>query len=124
MFENLSDRLGGVFDRLTKQGALTEDDVTAAMREVRVALLDARGAEVGHALVDVDGVDEWWLCGPLGMTEDAVAVLSSLDVARGRVHRELFYVDEPPPELQQQQLEQPLAAASVCVCVCGGVDGI
>ncbi|WBU57737.1 signal recognition particle protein [Paracoccus sediminicola] len=41
MFENLSDRLGGVFDRLTKQGALTEDDVTAAMREVRTALLEA-----------------------------------------------------------------------------------
>ncbi|WP_323717215.1 signal recognition particle protein [Paracoccus aminovorans] len=41
MFENLSDRLGGVFDRLTKQGALTEDDVAAAMREVRVALLEA-----------------------------------------------------------------------------------
>ena len=41
MFENLSDRLGGVFDRLTKQGALTEDDVTAALREVRTALLEA-----------------------------------------------------------------------------------
>lgn len=41
MFENLSDRLGGVFDRLTRQGALTEDDVTAAMREVRTALLEA-----------------------------------------------------------------------------------
>ena len=41
MFENLSDRLGGVFDRLTRQGALSEDDVTAAMREVRVALLEA-----------------------------------------------------------------------------------
>ena len=27
MFENLSERLGGVFDRLTKQGALTEADV-------------------------------------------------------------------------------------------------
>ncbi|MGV6840246.1 MAG: signal recognition particle protein [Planktomarina sp.] len=41
MFENLSDRLGGVFDRLTKQGALSEDDVKAAMREVRVAMLEA-----------------------------------------------------------------------------------
>ena len=41
MFENLSDRLGGVFDRLTKQGALSEDDVAVAMREVRVALLEA-----------------------------------------------------------------------------------
>ncbi|MDO5620084.1 MAG: signal recognition particle protein [Paracoccus sp. (in: a-proteobacteria)] len=41
MFESLSDRLGGVFDRLTKQGSLSEDDVRAAMREVRVALLEA-----------------------------------------------------------------------------------
>ena len=41
MFENLSERLGGVFDRLTKQGALTEADVATALREVRVALLEA-----------------------------------------------------------------------------------
>ena len=41
MFENLSERLGGVFDRLTRQGALSEDDVKTALREVRVALLEA-----------------------------------------------------------------------------------
>ncbi len=41
MFENLSDRLSGVFDKLTKQGALSDADVTTAMREVRVALLEA-----------------------------------------------------------------------------------
>lgn len=41
MFESLSDRLGGVFDRLRGRGALTEADVRAAMREVRVALLEA-----------------------------------------------------------------------------------
>ena len=41
MFENLSERLSGVFDRLTKQGALSEEDVRAALREVRVALLEA-----------------------------------------------------------------------------------
>jgi ring-1,2-phenylacetyl-CoA epoxidase subunit PaaE len=50
------------------------------------------------ALVDVEGVDHWWLCGPLGMTEDAVAVLQEMGVDRKRVHRELFYVDEPPPQ--------------------------
>ena len=33
MFENLSERLGGVFDRLTKQGALSEDDVKTAVRD-------------------------------------------------------------------------------------------
>ncbi len=41
MFENLSERLGGVFDRLTKAGALSEADVDAALREVRTALLEA-----------------------------------------------------------------------------------
>ncbi|MES2095394.1 MAG: signal recognition particle protein [Pseudomonadota bacterium] len=41
MFDSLSDRLGGVFDRLRGRGALTEADVRAAMREVRVALLEA-----------------------------------------------------------------------------------
>ena len=41
MFESLSERLGGVFDRLTKAGALSEADVDAALREVRTALLEA-----------------------------------------------------------------------------------
>ncbi|MBW0157990.1 signal recognition particle protein [Sedimentimonas flavescens] len=41
MFESLSERLGGVFERLTKQGALSADDVRTALREVRVALLEA-----------------------------------------------------------------------------------
>ena len=41
MFESLSDRLGGVFDRLRGRGALNESDVREAMREVRIALLEA-----------------------------------------------------------------------------------
>ena len=41
MFENLSERLSGVFSRLTKQGALSSEDVTSALREVRIALLEA-----------------------------------------------------------------------------------
>ncbi|WP_397584114.1 signal recognition particle protein [Sphingorhabdus sp.] len=41
MFDKLSDRLGGVFDRLRGRGALNEADVREAMREVRVALLEA-----------------------------------------------------------------------------------
>jgi len=41
MFESLSERLGGVFDRLRGRGALNEADVREAMREVRVALLEA-----------------------------------------------------------------------------------
>jgi signal recognition particle subunit SRP54 len=41
VFDSLTGRLGEIFDRLTRHGALGEDDVTAAMREVRVALLEA-----------------------------------------------------------------------------------
>ncbi len=41
MFDSLSDRLGGVFDRLRSKGRLNEDDVNTALREVRIALLEA-----------------------------------------------------------------------------------
>ncbi|WP_375246173.1 signal recognition particle receptor subunit alpha, partial [Qipengyuania pacifica] len=41
MFDNLSDRLGNVFDRLKGRGALSENDVREAMREIRIALLEA-----------------------------------------------------------------------------------
>ena len=41
MFEGLSERLTGVFDRLSGRGVLSEKDIDEAMREVRVALLEA-----------------------------------------------------------------------------------
>ena len=65
MFETLSERLGGIFDKLTGRGALSEKDVNAAMREVRRALIEAdvalpvvkdfvekvKGQAVGHEVV-------------------------------------------------------------------------
>jgi len=53
------------------------------------------------ALVPMAAVDEVWLCGPFGMIADAREVLDELGVERERVHFELFYVDEPPPELHR-----------------------
>lgn len=41
MFDALTDRLGGIFDGLTGRGALSEKDVGEALREIRVALLEA-----------------------------------------------------------------------------------
>ncbi len=41
MFDALSDRLSGVFDKLRRRGSLSEADVNEALREVRLALLDA-----------------------------------------------------------------------------------
>ena len=66
VFEALSGRLSGVFDGLAKRGALSEADVMEAMREVRLAMLDAdvalpvvkdfvnkvRERAVGHEVLD------------------------------------------------------------------------
>src|SRR5580698_8124565 len=41
MFESLAEKLQGVFKRLRYKGALTEQDVADALREVRLALLEA-----------------------------------------------------------------------------------
>ena len=41
MFESLQTKLNAVFDRLASRGRLTEEDVDAALREVRLALLEA-----------------------------------------------------------------------------------
>src|SRR5437870_3146023 len=53
MFDSLSERLGGILDRLTRRGALSEADVDAALREVRRALLEADVAlDVARAFTD------------------------------------------------------------------------
>ncbi len=52
-------------------------------------------------LVPIGAVDHVWLCGPFGMIADARAVLEEVGFPRDRVHFELFYVDEPPPELHR-----------------------
>jgi ring-1,2-phenylacetyl-CoA epoxidase subunit PaaE len=48
-------------------------------------------------IVPTSDVDHWWLCGPYGMLLDADRALGAHDVPRDKIHRELFYVDEPPP---------------------------
>ncbi len=53
MFEGLSEKLSGIFDTLTRRGALSEEDVNVAMREVRRALLEADVAlDVVRGFVD------------------------------------------------------------------------
>ena len=67
------------------------------------------------ALVPVAEVDGFWLCGPLGMVDDARAVLDELGVARQRVHQELFYVDTPPPApvRREEGVEGPSSEVTV-----------
>src|ERR1700704_1569615 len=53
MFDSLSERLGGILDRLTRRGALSEADVDAALQEVRRALIEADVAlDVARAFTD------------------------------------------------------------------------
>src|SRR5215211_1748984 len=53
MFEGLSEKLSGILDKLTRRGALSEEDVNAALREVRRALLEADVAlEVVRSFTD------------------------------------------------------------------------
>jgi ring-1,2-phenylacetyl-CoA epoxidase subunit PaaE len=71
------------------------------------------------ALVPVGSVDHVWLCGPFGMIADARAVLGELGVASERVHFELFYVDEPPPEVNRPEAVVTGETSSVTVVLDG-----
>jgi ring-1,2-phenylacetyl-CoA epoxidase subunit PaaE len=52
-----------------------------------------------RALLPAAGdVDHWWLCGPYDLVTEAQHVLDALGVPDERVHQELFYVEDAPPE--------------------------
>jgi ring-1,2-phenylacetyl-CoA epoxidase subunit PaaE len=71
------------------------------------------------ALCSVDSIDHWWLCGPYGMVTDAMEVLAELGVPPQRVHRELFYVEEAPPD-QERHAEQPTTGGCEVTVVLDG----
>jgi ring-1,2-phenylacetyl-CoA epoxidase subunit PaaE len=70
-------------------------------------------------LIDVPAVEHWWLCGPFGMVTDATAVLTEFGVAPDRIHRELFWVDEAPPELLREERLPDGPASEVTVILDG-----
>jgi ring-1,2-phenylacetyl-CoA epoxidase subunit PaaE len=72
--------------------------------ELFTGRLDAdRLRRILTTLVPVGEVDGFWLCGPFAMTESAREVLHELGVPPERVHRELFFVDEPPPAVEHAE---------------------
>jgi len=71
------------------------------------------------ALCTVDSVDHWWLCGPYGMVTDATTVLAELGVPAERIHRELFYVEDAPPE-QERHEEPPLTTGCEVTVILDG----
>ncbi|MCZ2826257.1 MULTISPECIES: 1,2-phenylacetyl-CoA epoxidase subunit PaaE [unclassified Modestobacter] len=68
------------------------------------------------AFTDAQHVDHWWLCGPHGMVTDARELLTELGVPTERVHQELFYVDDLPPEPvrgDDQTVEGPSSSVTI-----------
>ena len=70
-------------------------------------------------LVPLAAVDHVWLCGPFAMITDAREVLEDLGVDAGRVHAELFFVDEPPPELERVDAVPSGATSAVTIVLDG-----
>jgi ring-1,2-phenylacetyl-CoA epoxidase subunit PaaE len=71
------------------------------------------------AFVPIHDTDHVWLCGPLPMTAEARTLLADLGVPAERVHLELFYVDEPPPELHRVSPELAGETSEVTVVLDG-----
>ncbi len=96
MFDALTDRLGKVFDGLTGRGALSEKDVNEALREIRVALLEA---DVALPVVKkfIDDVR------PQAIGENVIKSIKPGQLVVKIVHDELVRVlggDEEPPPLK------------------------
>src|SRR5947209_11727069 len=110
MFDTLSDRLGSVFDRLRGRGALTEDDVRSAIREVRVALLEADVA----LPVARDFVDR--------VTEQAVGQEVLRSVTPGQMVVKIVH-DALVETLGSETAELDLAVAPPAVILMVGLQG-
>ncbi|MBM3489734.1 MAG: signal recognition particle protein [Alphaproteobacteria bacterium] len=110
MFEGLSGRLGEVLQRLTRRGALSEGDVAAAMREVRVALLEA-----DVALPVVKGFIE-------RVSEKAVGQAVLRSVSPGQMVIKLVH-DELLAMLGGSSAELNLAAAPPVAVLMVGLQG-
>ncbi len=70
--------------------------------ELFTGRLDAeRIGRLLDALVPLERIDDIWLCGPFAMINGARELLAGRGFPAERIHFELFYVDEPPPELHR-----------------------
>lgn len=110
--DELSDLKDQHPDRFHLVHVLSREPGSSALLSGR---LDAERLErLFGTVVAADTVDEWYLCGPLSLTETAAELLERRGVDRSRVHRELYHVgDEPPAPRPPEQ--RP--AAQVCEIV-------
>jgi len=90
--------------------------------ELHTGRLDpAKMRQLLAAVLDAGSVDHWWLCGPYEMVVGLREVLAAAGVPADRVHTELFFVEDTPPE--QARHEEPATGAGVTSAVTVVLDG-
>ncbi|MEU8528401.1 MULTISPECIES: 2Fe-2S iron-sulfur cluster-binding protein [Streptomyces] len=86
---DLKDRFPDRFQLVT---ALSREEQQAGLPSGR--LDEERLATLLPALLPVGEIDGWFLCGPFGLVQGAERALRGLGVQRGRIHQEIFHVDD------------------------------
>ncbi|MFJ9341423.1 2Fe-2S iron-sulfur cluster-binding protein [Streptomyces sp. NPDC101733] len=94
--EDVADLKDRYPDRFQLVTALSREEQEAGLPSGR--LDEARLTSLLPALVPVDEVTGWFLCGPYGLVEGAERALATLGVVRGRVHEEVFHVEDTAPQ--------------------------
>ncbi len=117
--EELEDLKNRYPDRFQLVHVLDEEPLDV---EILSGRLDAgRLNRILDVLVLPDDVDEWFLCGPLPMTDVAREVLLAHGASEERIHRELFFVGPPPAAGNRASARErePESGASVTVMLDG-----
>jgi ring-1,2-phenylacetyl-CoA epoxidase subunit PaaE len=121
--EDLEDLKNRYPDRFQLIHVLDEEPLDV---EILSGRLDAdRLGRILDRLVLPDDVDEWFLCGPLPMTDVAREVLLAYGADDQHIHRELFFVGRPPaagrrtPVAEPQTAAEPQTGAEVTVMLDG-----
>ncbi len=113
--DELADLKDRYLSRLQIVHVLSRERGEAALGNGRIDA--AKLATLFDTVLPPDSVDEWFMCGPLEMTDQARDTLLERGVEPGRLHRELFFVDAPPPVPSEVAL--PAGTAEVTVSLDG-----
>ncbi|MEV3852780.1 2Fe-2S iron-sulfur cluster-binding protein [Streptomyces sp. NPDC050095] len=110
---DLKDRYPDRFQLVT---VLSREEQQAGLASGR--LDEERLAALLPALLAMDSVAGWFLCGPLGLVQSAERALRGLGVGRARIHEEIFHVDDGPAPART-----PLASTPAHSTVTAQLDG-
>ncbi|MEU1307476.1 2Fe-2S iron-sulfur cluster-binding protein [Streptomyces cinnamoneus] len=108
-------------DRLQLVQTLSREEQQAGPASGR--LDEERLTRLLPALLQVESVDGWFLCGPYGLVQGAEKALRGLGVSRDRIHQELFHVEEEPPGEQATAAGPPAPAHSTVTAQLDGRGG-